>query len=92
MSFSHKSGVCNLVPPVNAARASGNLDLVEEAFQNAIEANPVCIEAYLNLARDERTLQHLNRFASRPEAPEGRSTDSQVIAIWADDMTCDRYL
>lgn len=129
-----KSGICDMVPPGDAASASENLTLAEEAFQKAIEANPASIEAHLNLARlyhfeqefdkaaaeyeeaidlapndinvlvdmallqiemdrtdeavkyleqakrltrDERTLQHLNRFIRRP-GPTERSTVKHV--------------
>jgi tetratricopeptide (TPR) repeat protein len=72
-----KSGVCDLVPHGNAVRASENLALAEASFQKAIEADPTCIEAHLNLAR----LYHL-----RQEFDRATETYEQVIELAPDNI------
>ncbi len=46
-----KEGVCAFIPPGDSASASEDLALAEEAFKKAVEVDPACVEAHLNLAR-----------------------------------------
>lgn len=62
-----KSGMCDLVPPGNAVRASENLELAEEAFQKAAEVNNACVEAHLNLARLYHLEQEFDKAAAEYE-------------------------
>lgn len=46
-----KNGVAELLSSGNSANAAENLDRAEEAFINAIEANPAAVDPQINLAR-----------------------------------------
>jgi tetratricopeptide (TPR) repeat protein len=72
-----KNGVCDLVPHGNITRASENLALAEQAFQEAILVDPACVEAHLNLAR----LFHLKQ-----EFDEATTAYEQAIRLTPDDV------
>lgn len=62
-----KSGVCDMVSPGNAARAAESLATAEQAFQKAIEMDPTCVEAHLNLARLYHFEQEFDKAVSAYE-------------------------
>lgn len=62
-----KSGVCDLVPLGNTARAFENLALAEQAFQKAIDIDPTFIESHVNLARLYHLRQDFDKAAAAYE-------------------------
>lgn len=72
-----KSGICDLLSNQNSDQGSDNLVQAEQAFQMAIEADPTCIEAHLNLARLYHFKQEYDKAVEKYE---------QVIELAPDDI------